>query len=359
MKIELLIDFQQFWARLSEDIRAAERSVYLQTFALEGDAVGQQLAASLVSSSAPDRRILADSFTRVVLSDRFKYSPSALLDRELRDEARQTNLMQRDLRAAGVGIRFTNAYGPTPRRLLSRNHKKLIVVDDCTAYIGGINFSDHNGAWHDMMLRIEDAATVQFLREDFLLTWGGKDRVARESAQGIEILTTDGRSNRAVFQQVLDLVDAARKSIFVESPYVTFPFYERLREAARRGVRVMVLTPEHNNWRFFQNYARLEAARSGIDLRFFRGRMSHLKAMLIDDECLVAGSTNFDYLSYRIHQELIALITIPQVIEDFRERVMIPDVANSRAVECRASIAGKQLLGLQTRLVDAALTILT
>ena len=359
MKIELLIDFQQFWARLSEDIRTAERSVYLQTFALEGDAVGQQLAAALISSSAPDRRILADSFTRVVLSDRFKYSPSALLDRELRDEARQTTLMQRDLRTAGVGIRFTNAYGPTPRRLLSRNHKKLIVVDECTAYIGGINFSDHNGAWHDMMLRIEDAATVQFLREDFLLTWAGKDRVARESAQGIEILTTDGRSNRAVFQQVLDLVDAARKSIFVESPYVTFPFYERLREAARRGVRVMVLTPEHNNWRFFQNYARLESARSGIDLRFFRGRMSHLKAMLIDDECLVAGSTNFDYLSYRIHQELIALITIPEVIEDFRERVMIPDVANSRAVECRASIAGKQLLGLQTRLVDAALTILT
>jgi len=359
VKIELLIDFQQFWARLSEDIRTAERSVYLQTFALEGDAVGQQLAASLISSSAPDRRILADSFTRVVLSDRFKYSPSALLDRELRDEARQTTLMQRDLRTAGVGIRFTNAYGPTPRRLLSRNHKKLIVVDECTAYVGGINFSDHNGAWHDMMLRIEDAATVQFLREDFLLTWAGKDRVARESAQGIEILTTDGRSNRAVFQQVLDLVDAARKSIFVESPYVTFPFYERLREAARRGVRVMVLTPEHNNWRFFQNYARLESARSGIDLRFFRGRMSHLKAMLIDDECLVAGSTNFDYLSYRIHQELIALITIPQVIEDFRERVMIPDVANSRAVECRASIAGKQLLGLQTRLVDAALTILT
>jgi cardiolipin synthase len=359
MKIELLIDFHEFWARLSEDIRAAERSVYLQTFALEGDAIGLQLAAALSSSSAPDRRILADSFTRMVLSDRFKYSPSALLDRELRAEARQTTLMQSELTAAGVGIRFTNAYGPTPRRMLSRNHKKLIVADERTAYIGGINFSDHNGAWHDMMFRVEDATTVQFLREDFLLTWSGKNRVACEPADGIEILTTDGRTNRDVFQRVLDLVDAARKSIFVESPYVTFPFYERLREATRRGVRVMVVTPEHNNWRFFQNYARLESARSGIDLRLFRGRMSHLKAMLIDDECLVAGSTNFDYLSYRIHQELIALITIPEVISDFRERVMIPDVANSRAVECNASIAGKQLLGLQTRLVDAALTILT
>ena len=97
MKIELLVDFKEFWTRLSEDIRAAERSVYVQTFALEGDTVGRQLAAALLSSPAPDRRILADSFTRLVLSDRFKYSPSALLDRELRDEARHTNEMRREL----------------------------------------------------------------------------------------------------------------------------------------------------------------------------------------------------------------------------------------------------------------------
>ena len=359
MKIELLIDFPEFWARLSEDIRAAAKSVFVQTFALEGDTTGGLLAAALLSSPAPDRRILADSFTRVVLSDRFKYSPAALFDRELRDEARQTIEMRSELTSAGVEIRFTNAYGPTPRRLLSRNHKKLIVVDNSVAYVGGINFSDHNGAWHDMMLRIEDANTVKFLREDFLQTWNGENRVARETTNGVEILTTDGRANRAVFQRLLDLIDGARQSIFVESPYVTFPFYERLREATRRGVRVMVVTPERNNWRFFQNYARLESARSDIDLRLFRGRMSHLKAMLIDDECLIAGSTNFDYLSYRIHQELIALISIPEVIAEFRERVMIPDLANSRAVECNASAAGKQLLGLQTRLVDAALTILT
>jgi cardiolipin synthase A/B len=359
MKIELLVDFQEFWTRLSEDIRTAEKSLFVQTFALEGDSTGRQLSEALLSSSAPDRRILADSFTRVVLSDRFKYSPSALLDRGLRDEARQTISMRNELVSAGVQVRFTNAYGPTPRRLLSRNHKKLIVVDERTAYVGGINFSDHNGAWHDMMLRIEDTTAVQFLREDFLVTWGGDNRVAEKPFDGIEILTTDGKANRAVFQRVLDLVDAARQSIFIESPYVTFPFYERLREATRRGVRVMVLTPEHNNWRFFQNYARLESARSGVDLRFYRGRMSHLKAMLIDDECLVAGSSNFDYLSYRIHQELIALITVPELIADFRERVMIPDLANSLRVECTASAASKQWLGLQTRLMDAALTILT
>ena len=81
--------------------------------------------------------------------------------------------------------------------------------------------------------------------------------------------------------------------------------------------------------------------------------------MWIDGEYLIAGSSNFDYFSYRIHQELIAVITLPEVIAEFRARVMIPDLANAGSVECRASTVSKRWLGLQTRLFDAAFTILT
>jgi cardiolipin synthase len=359
MKTELLIDFSEFWARLSEDIHSARRSVFIQTFAFEGDPVGKQLSDALLSSAAPDKRILADSFTRIVLSDRFRYAPANVFDENLREEARETAAMMRELKGSGVEIRFTNPYGLSPRRLLSRNHKKLIVLDDATAYIGGINFSEHNAAWHDMMLRVEDETVAAFLREDFVATWNGHDSVTRRQFDGIEFFTADGRANRAAFQRLLDLIDAARLSIFVESPYVTFPFYERLRAATRRGVAVRIVTPEHNNWGFFANYARLESARSGIDLRLFPGGMSHLKAMLIDGESLIAGSSNFDYLSYRIHQELLAVITIPEIVADFTERVMAPDLANARSVECTASTLSKQWLSWKMKLLDAAMEVLT
>src|SRR5260370_17255654 len=98
MSFELLIDFSEFWSRLSADIRSAQESVFVQTFALEGDKVGQQLSAALLSSGAPDRRILADSFTRIVLSDRFRYSPANLFDPELRREARPTTPMFRAIK---------------------------------------------------------------------------------------------------------------------------------------------------------------------------------------------------------------------------------------------------------------------
>lgn len=359
MAIELLVNFSEFWSRLRGDIACARESVFVQTFAFEGDSVGKQLAEALLSSSAPDRRVLADSFTRIVLSDRFRYSPSNILDRELRHEARETLALRSSLESAGVGIRFTNPYGPTPRKLLSRNHKKLIVIDETTAYIGGINFSEHNAAWHDMMLRIDDADAIAFLRGDFLSTWSGEDRVAHHNFRDIELLSLNGRNNRSGFQRVFDLIDGASETIFVESPYITFPFYERLRVAGDRGVQVKVVTPQHNNWSFFRDYARLESARSRIDLRFLKGRMSHLKAMLIDDKCLIAGSSNFDYLSYRIHQETIAIITSQELIADFRARVMIPDSANANSVECHASLISQRWLNWQTKLIDAAVTALT
>ena len=359
MSIELLVDFKEFWPKLRTDLQTARQSVLVQTFAFEGDSVGQDLAEALLSSPAGQKQILADSFTRVVLSDRFRFWPSNLLDEGLKREARDTASMIFRLQAAGVKLKYTNPYGVAPRKLLSRNHKKLIVIGKDIAYLGGINFSEHNADWHDMMFRIEDREAVAFLRQDFRETWQGRDSRHHGKFDGLEILSADGRNNRASFQRVVDLIDAAGRSIFVQSPYITFPFYERLRAATRRGVAVTIITPAENNWRLFANYARLESARSEIDLRLFQGGMSHLKAMLIDDEYLIAGSSNFDYLSYRIHQELIAVITRPAVIADFRERVVIPDLANSKPAPCDGGAISKHWLSWKTRLLDAAIEVLT
>jgi cardiolipin synthase len=358
MPTELLVNFKEFWTRLRADISAARESVLVQTFALEGDSIGKQLAEALLASPAKDKRILADSFTRIVLSDRFRYAPASLLDPKLKKEAHETELMSAQLASAGVAIKFTNPYGASPRKLLSRNHKKLIVIDNRAAYIGGINFSEHNAAWHDMMFRIDDVNAVEFLQKDFVSSWNGRDRFARSSVNNIELWALDSRHNRRAFQRVLELIDRAQRRVFVESPYITFPFYERLRAAAVRGVEVNIVTPEQNNWRLFRNYARLESARSGIDLRLYRG-MSHLKAMLIDDDYLVAGSSNFDYLSYRLYQEILAIFTDHRLIDNFRERVMLADIACATTVECHASEIGKRWLDWQTKLIDVAVSALT
>ena len=329
MKIRILLDFEAFWASLSEDIRAAKQYAFVETFSFEGDCIGKMLADLLGASQAHDRRVLVDSFAKIVLSDRFMYAPANLVNADLRQEAKETKQLHLSLQNAGVAIKHGNPFGLSPRRCLTRNHKKLIVIDDRVAYIGGMNFSEHNANWHDMMLRIEDQDVAAFLRDDFLASWDGKGRVLSKSFAGIDLHTLDGRSNASVFDKVLRLIDEAQVSIFVESPYITFPFYDHLREARRRSVSVTVVTPRQNNWSYFADYARWESTRCGIDLRLYDQGMSHLKAMLVDDHHLIAGSSNFDLLSYRIYQEILAIITVPEVVADFREKVMAVDLENS------------------------------
>lgn len=358
MKIQVLVDFDPFWSSLSADVRAAQESALLETFSFEGDRVGQALADLLISSHLPERRLLVDSFSRVVLSDRCLYSPRNWFNAALRLEAKDTKALHAKLQQAGVDIKHGNPFGPTPRKVLTRNHKKLIVIDDRITYIGGINFSEHNASWHDMMLRIEDTGVARFLRDDFLAAWNGKSIGAGETFDGVTLHALDGRSNASAFANVLQLIDEAQTAIFIESPYITFPFYDHLREARQRDVAVTIITPQANNWSRFADYSRWESARCGIDLRLSPNGMSHLKAMLIDDRYLVAGSSNFDFLSYRIYQEIVAVITLPEVIAEFREKVLNVDLANSERIDEQPASSESGWSRLRLRALDRGLAFL-
>jgi cardiolipin synthase A/B len=358
MKIQILVDFDAFWASLSRDILAAEQEAFVETFSFEGDRIGKMLGGLLVDSHARDKRILVDSFSKVMLSDRFRYAPRNWFNSQLRLEARETEALHATLPLSGVKVKYGKPFGHTPRSFFTRNHKKLIVVDDRVVYIGGINFSEHNASWHDMMLRIDDGAIARFLRDDFLASWKGKSAGAIKQFERVALFALNGRANASAFADVLKLIDSAKSSIFIESPYITFPFYDRLRDASHRGVRVTIVTPGANNWSLFADYARWESARCGIDLRFFRKGMSHLKAMLIDDRYLVAGSSNFDFLSYRIYQEIVAIITAPEVIAEFKETILNIDLANSDQVEEQAARNRPGWSQLRRRLLNKGLTVL-
>ncbi|MEX2178002.1 MAG: phosphatidylserine/phosphatidylglycerophosphate/cardiolipin synthase family protein [Gemmatimonadaceae bacterium] len=330
--MKLLVDSDEFWSVLSADIRSAQDAVYIQTLSFEGDRVGTALVDALDGSACHDRRILVDAYTRVIQNDRFLYSPASLFDRELRAEVRATSRLIERARERGIGVQFTNPMGPLLVRLPARNHKKMMVIDDRVCYLGGLNFSEHNFAWHDLMVRIEDPAIAAFLKQDFLSTWAGDDVPRTGMFPGIDVHCCDGRTNAGVFQRVFDCMEAARESIFVESPYLTSPFCEKLAEARRRGVRVTIVSPEANNHTPMKKYIIRESRRHDFDLRLYQGRMTHLKAMLVDDRWLIVGSSNFDVLSYYLHQETVAIVTDPDLIADFQERVMRLDLDQSHPI---------------------------
>ncbi len=334
MKLELLIDSTEFWPRLREDILSARHSVRVQTYSFEGDRAGKMLAEALLSIESVDVDILVDSWSKLVLSDKFLYWPKNLFDAELRSEVVETRRMVDRLRNAGVRVGYTNPVGFFLSKFPNRNHKKLVLIDDTISYVGGINFSEHNFEWHDMMIRIDDRGVSQFLTTDFDNTrLGGTLPVQSGSFGDIDIHLANGRLNEGQFAKIFKVIDGAEKQIQVHMPYMTGPFLDKLEEAKRRGVNVTLIAPRRNNYIFVGGSVVWRCAKSGLDLRLYDGRMTHLKAMLVDGEVLIAGSTNFDFFSYGHHEEILVVVRNKPLIDDFVERILNRDLEHCRVAD--------------------------
>lgn len=321
---ELLVGSAAFWDRAARDIAAARERVLVQAMTFEGDAAGMQVADAVGSSGAADRRVLVDDYSRHVVNDRLVAAPLGLFDRAFRAEVAATRAMFDGLVRGGVGVRVTNPIGRNPLRYALRNHKKLIVADE-VAYVGGINFSDHNFLWHDLMLRIEGADVASFLAGDFDATWRGAPLFARAAFGDIALYALDGTSNDRGFADLFAAIAAARRSIEIVSAYPTMPFVEALGAAAARGVSVRLLTPLPNNKPLVRDYLIGAAEPLGIEVRLL-AEMTHLKAMLIDGETLVLGSSNFDFASFHVEEEILAIATGAELIAAFRRTVLLPAV---------------------------------
>ena len=331
MRIELLVDSDEFWDRVRVDLAEARSYAYLQTFSFEGDRVGISTGRRLEACGADDRRFLVDGYSLLSQNDRIIYGP-AWLERRFRREFFLTHRWVRRLRDAGVGVRFGKPVGPSPVRIIRRSHKKLAVFDDRVTYLGGINFCDHNFEWHDMMLRVEDPDLAAHVAEDFRANWVGEAVPSDRTFGPLRVISLNGRSNPRGFVPVLEAIASARRRIDVVSAYLSPPFTDHLARASERGVHVRVLTPAMNNKPNLARFILEAACRHRFSILHYPDRMNHMKAMMIDEELLIAGSSNFDSMGYHILEELFLMTRDPEVVGAFRKRVWDPDVARSRPV---------------------------
>jgi cardiolipin synthase len=323
---ELLVGSTAFWERCRVDIHGAHRRVLVQAMTFEGDAAGLSVAEAIGQSQAADRRVLVDDYTRHVINDTFL---ALTRDTAIQTEAAETVAMFRRLLAAGACVRVTNPIGRNPLRYALRNHKKLLVIDD-VAWLGGINFSDHNFAWHDMMVRVRHPALADWLAGEFDRDWRGDGGSATAEIGGATLLSMDGADNPTGFAPLIEAFAGARRSLEVVSAYPTFPFVEAMGQAARAGAEVTLYTPRPNNKPIIRDYLLGVAERAGIRIRL-TPMMTHAKAALIDGEALVVGSSNFDFVSYRANAEYVAILRDSGLIQSFRDHVLTPLQAGSSA----------------------------
>ena len=301
---------REFSEDLKRGLAAAERRVLIQVMTFDGDASGLAVADLMVEAAGRgvDVRLLVDCYALRYVSDRLASDPS------VRDEAAETAAMFERLRAAGVAVTFTQPWGPVLFFGLSRNHKKLYVMDD-HAYLGGINISDHNFAWRDFMVGIEAPAIVETLAEDFART----ERGERRSLSGSVI------TNAEIEPVFNDIVSGAARSLVLASPYSLDIGLAALLEGSQARTK-SVITARQNNFRWLraaEPYLWGRLARAGVELRTYPD-FFHARFLLADDDKLLVGSSNFSRHSFRCNQEVCLLITDTEFIANFKAR-MLPD----------------------------------
>jgi cardiolipin synthase len=312
--VRLLKNGSEAFPAMFEAIDRSKSCIALEMYLVADDETGQEFRAHLMKAARRGVQvmILVDAWGSWELPDSF----------------------WEELRIAGGMVRW---FHPIARGLLPfRNHRKLLLVDDRTAFIGGMNIANeyYRGAgglspWRDNVLEISGKEVAR-LRRSFMRMWARADspfrrlllRLRREhgtrgSASGNVRFLESGPEDpmRPVRRAYRQLIQSAVKSIDLAMGY----FYPHgrmmrvLKRAVKRGVRVRLLFPQKTDvpiarWAARGLYGRL--LRAGIEVWEYLPTMMHAKLAIADDT-VIAGSANLDIRSGRINYELVAVVTDP------------------------------------------------
>ncbi|HWF47885.1 MAG TPA: phospholipase D-like domain-containing protein [Bryobacteraceae bacterium] len=210
-----------------------------------------------------------------------------------------------------------------------RTHRKLLITDGTTGFIGGAGFADHwvqrtndKLPWRDTVLKVEGAVAAS-LNATFAQGWVdstgellfSKTQFPPEAKPGgtacMVVMSTPGYDATRAQMLFQTLIDSARHTIQITSPYFLPDRSARhaLKRAMRnRGVRVQILTAgpqtDHNSIRYLSHATSTSLIRSGVEFYEYQPAMIHAKLMVIDNLWSVAGSTNFDPRSLRLNNEV-------------------------------------------------------
>jgi cardiolipin synthase len=309
-------------------IAAARNHINLETYILDDDAIGRQFALALLAKQAQGVQVnlIHDSAGTIG-------TPKAFFDR---------------LTAQGVQVLEFNPLNPLQSRtdweLNQRDHRKLLIVDGRTAFLGGINISsvysggsfgqparrgappasDATLAWRDTDLQLHGPVVAEF-QKLFVQAWQTQhgpplkplDYFPALQREGDQVVRAIGSSPdepySLIYATLLSAIGSAETSIRLTNAYfVPDPqLLTALEAAVARGVDVQLILPGRtDSWLVFHagrsHYARLLAA--GVKIYERRGVILHSKTVLIDGVWATVGSTNLDWRSFLHNHEVNAVL---------------------------------------------------
>ena len=206
--------------------------------------------------------------------------------------------------------------------MLLRDHRKIVVVDEDVAFVGGYNFGDEYLGWRDTHLRVERSVAREVANAfcDFWNQHVPSNATRLDNVAGRDwdphVLVHRNDPSLGIFPirgMYLEAIDRAVERVWLTNAYFVpdVAFRTSLKQSARRGVDVRVLLPARSNHPLTDVLAHgifEDLLRAGVRVFLYRDFMVHAKTAVIDDGWTTIGTANLDRWSmlgnYEINLEL-------------------------------------------------------
>lgn len=367
-EVKLLVNGEQKFPEVLQAIQGARHHIHIEYYIYEDDEIGAAIADALIQKA------------KAGVAVRFIYDDFG--SRSIRKK-----IVPR-LREGGVSAFpfYKIIFMALANRLNYRNHRKIIVIDGVTAFVGGINVSDRyinnegrpgNLFWRDTHLRI-DGPGMQYLQYLFLCDWNfcANDRLqpnalffpppsslSFKSNKVVQIAASGPDSDTpTILFSLLQAINLATEEILITTPYFIpgESLLDALVVAALGGVSVKLLVPGISDSMLVNTAARSyydDLLKAGVEIYLYHKGFVHAKTLVADRKIAIVGTANMDYRSFDLNFEVNAIVYDNGIAGELAD-VFYKDIKDAEKIDVAAwenRAAWKQLLEKTARLVSPLL----
>jgi cardiolipin synthase len=314
-RIKLLINGEQKIPELLEAMQQARHHIHFEYYIFEHDETGKAIIELMKQKAREGVEV------RFIFDD---FGSPGIKKQQIRE-----------LQEAGVEVYpfYKVHFYILANRLNYRNHRKIVVIDGKTGFVGGINISDryvNNGKqalyWRDTHVRI-DGPGVYYLQYLFFTDWNfcaeekvqvsqkyfSTDSDVKENAY-VQIAASGPDSVQPmILFSILQMIFLAKKEILITTPYFipSESIIQALRVAALSGLKVVLLVPGKSDSKVVNAASRAyyeELLEAGVEIYLYQKGFVHAKTMVCDGSIGIVGTANMDNRSFELNFEVNVII---------------------------------------------------
>ncbi|KAA6406320.1 phospholipase D-like domain-containing protein [Candidatus Tokpelaia sp.] len=316
--VTILRGGDEAYAAMLQALAAARHSILLESYIFDNDRMGEKFVQALAAARARGVavRVLIDAVGA-------RYSVPSIVHR-LKKEGIIVDVFNGNI-IMGLRLPYANL----------RSHRKILIIDGAHAFTGGMNIREGfcaslygAKAFWDTHFHVQGPAVYDLFHaaaEDWAFAAKEKLDYTKDNgawgltaprlkpAEGLVVrIVPSGPTDRLMEnnqQMLIGAFSVAQKHILIKTPYL-LPDRELISAcvtAARRGVRVDIIIPEHNNLQLVDRAMRAQfypLLRGGCHIWRATGAFDHSKLVAVDDIWAYAGSSNLDARSLRLNFEI-------------------------------------------------------